>query len=90
MDFNVIMDDVFIMKEHLQKMKGSVLNVSMSAYCDSYDVFLSKEFYESIKEQFAGAPEYTKKYIGSNHYEKGFMVDGIKYFYIVEGDINEI
>lgn len=91
MNFKAIMDDAFIMKEHLKKMSRSVLSVSMSTTCDSYDVFLSEEFYESIRDQFAGATEYTKECItDKSYYEKGFIKDGIKYFCIVEGNINAL
>ena len=91
MDFNAIMDDVFILKEHLSKMEHSVISVSMSIASGTYDVFLNKEFYESIKGQFDGEAEYTKECItDKTYYEKGFIKDGIKYFCIVEGNINAL
>ena len=91
MDFKVIMDDAFILKEHLSKMGHSVISISMSNTSNTYDVFLSEVFYESIKGQFPGFTEYTKECItNKSYYEKGFIKDGIKYFCIVEGDINEL
>lgn len=91
MDIKTIMDDAFILKEHLAKIGGSVISVSLSTVSNMFEVLLDKEFYENIKEQFAGVTEYTKGYKTTDaYYEKGFIKDGINYFCMMEGDINEL
>lgn len=91
MDIKTIMDDAFILKEHLTKIGGSVISVSLSTVSNMFEVFLDKAFYESVKEQFVGITEYTQAYkTNDTYYEKGFIKDGIKYFCMVEGDINAL
>ena len=91
MDIKTIMDDAFILKEHLTKIGGSVISVSLSTVSNMFEVLLDKAFYESVKEQFVGITEYTQAYkTNDKYYEKGFIKDGIKYFCMVEGDINAL
>ena len=91
MDIKTIMDDTFILKEHLAKIGGSVISISLSTVSNMFEVLLDMAFYESIKEQFVGLTEYTKAFRTNDiYYEKGFIKDGIKYFCMVEGDINEL